>query len=144
MISHHGDKGMQPLKVLVLDDEPIVGKYVKPALTKHGIYVEVFENPDQAIARINETEFDVVVSDIRMKGMDGFKVLDSVVSKSARTKVIIITGYASREVEREAFAKGAFDFIAKPFKPKDLRLAIHKAAKALGHPGLGSPEIVES
>jgi DNA-binding NtrC family response regulator len=131
---------MQPLKVLILDDEPIVGRQLKPKLTKYGIDVEVFEDPAQAMARIQETGFDVVVSDIRMKGLDGLKVLDIVMSKSVRTKVIIITGYASREVEREALVKGAFDFIAKPFKPQDLRLAIHKAAKALGHPGIEPPE----
>ncbi len=134
---------MRPLKVLILDDEPIVRNNLKPALTKYGVDVEVFGDPDQAVARINETEFDVVVSDIRMKGMDGLEVLERIRAKSLRTKVIIITGYTSREVEREALAKGAFDFITKPFKPQDLRLAINKAAKALGHAGLRSPERVE-
>jgi DNA-binding NtrC family response regulator len=131
---------MRPLKVLILDDEPIVGRHLKPALSRDGMDVEIFEDPNQAVARINETEFDVVVSDIRMKGMDGLKVLDMVVSKSARTKVILITGYGSREVEREALIRGAFDFISKPFKPQDLRIAINKAAKALGHPGAGPIE----
>jgi DNA-binding NtrC family response regulator len=134
---------MQPLKVLILDDEPIVGRQLKQALSKYGTDVEIFENPDQAVIRINETEFDVVVSDIKMKGMDGLKVLDTVIAKSNRTKVIIITAYATKEVEREALARGAFDFIAKPFKPHDLRLALNKAAKALGHPGIGSLEVVE-
>lgn len=134
---------MQPLKVLILDDEPIVGRQLRPALSKYGIDVEIFESSDQAVARINEAEFDVVVSDIRMKGMDGLKVLDVVINKSKRTKVIIITGHATKEVEREALARGAFDFIAKPFKPHDLRLAINKAAKALGHPGIGSLETVD-
>jgi DNA-binding NtrC family response regulator len=128
---------MQPLKVLILDDEPIVGKRLGPALRKHGLDVEVFEDPNQAIARIGEIEFDIVVSDVRMEAMDGLKVLETVISKSARTKVIIITGYATVEVAREALVKGAFDFIAKPFKPNDLRLIINKAAKALGHPGIG-------
>ncbi len=133
---------MQPLKVLILDDEPIIGRQLRPALSKYGIDVEIFESPDQAVTRINETEFDIVVSDIQMKGMDGLRVLDAVISKSRRTKVIIITGYATEEVEREALVRGAFDFIAKPFKPHDLRLAINKAAKALGHPGIGPLETV--
>jgi DNA-binding NtrC family response regulator len=128
------------LKVLILDDEPIVGKRLKPALSKYGIDVEVFEDPHQAVARINETEFDIVVSDVRMEAMDGLKVLETVRSKSDRTKVIIITGYATVEVAREALVKGAFDFIAKPFKPNDLRLVINKAAKALGYPGIGALE----
>lgn len=134
---------MQPLRVLVLDDEPIVGKRLKPALSKYGLEVEVFENPEQAVARINEVEFDIVVSDVRMESMSGLKVLDIVMSRSARTKVIIITGYATVEVAREALVKGAFDFIAKPFKPNDLRIVINKAAKALGYPGIEPLETVE-
>jgi DNA-binding NtrC family response regulator len=126
---------MKPLKVLILDDEPIVGRHLQPALCRFGFDVEAFENPDQAIARINEMEFDVVVTDIRMKGIDGLKVLELVMSKSMRTKVIFITGYASRELEKEALSKGAFGFIAKPFKPGELQLAINNAAKALGYPG---------
>ena len=123
---------MKPLKVLILDDEPIVGRQLKRTLTRYGLDVEIFEKPDEAIARIEETKFDVVVSDIRMKGIDGLQVLDYVRARSMRTKVIIITGYTSRDVETEALAKGAFDFIAKPFKPRDLLLVINKAAGALG------------
>jgi DNA-binding NtrC family response regulator len=134
---------VKPLKVLILDDEPIVGRHLKPALCRFGFDVEAFEDPGQAIARINETEFDVVVTDLRMKGMDGLKVLELVMAKSIRTKVIFITGYASREVEREALSKGAFGFIAKPFKPVELHLAINSAARALGHPGVRFPENAE-
>jgi DNA-binding NtrC family response regulator len=135
---------MRPLRVLILDDEPIVGRYLKPALTKYGMDVEIFQDSDQAVARMNETTFNVVVTDIRMKGMDGLKVLEWIRSRFTRTKVIVITGYGSREVEREALIKGAFAFITKPFKPRDLLLAIDKAAKALDHTGLGPTEGTES
>ncbi len=131
---------MQTLKVLILDDEPIVGKFLKPALMKHEMEVEIFQDPDQALARMNETKFDVVVTDIRMKGMDGLKVLEWIRPRYPRTKVIVITGYGSREIEREALSRGAFAFITKPFKPRDLHFVIQKAAKALGHPGSGSAE----
>jgi len=59
------------------------------------------------------------------------EVLDYIKSHSKDTKVIMITGYATVEVAREALAKGAFDFIAKPFKPEDLRIIINKAVKEL-------------
>ena len=75
--------------------------------------------------------FDIVVTDIRMDEVDGLEVLEHVSAHSKNTKVIIITGYATVEVAREALAKGAFDFIAKPFKPNDLRAIIEKAAKQL-------------
>ena len=121
------------LDVLIPDDEPIVGKRLKPALAKIGCQVEIFVSPKEALDRIDEKEFDIVVTDIRMDNIDGLQVLEHVVKKSSRTKVIMITGYAMMAVAREAMEKGAFDFIAKPFKPDDLRKIIAKAAKALGY-----------
>ena len=120
------------LEVLLLDDEPIVGKRLKPALARIGCNVEVFEDPRKALERIDQKEFDIVVTDIRMDEVDGLQVLQHVRKASERTKVIMITGYAMMAVAREAMEKGAFDFIAKPFKPDDLRKVIAKAAKALG------------
>ncbi|MCD6295095.1 MAG: response regulator [Deltaproteobacteria bacterium] len=120
------------LEVLLLDDEPIVGKRLKPALAKIGCNVEVFEDPKKALERINQKEFDIVVTDIRMDEVDGLQVLEHVRQSSERTKVIMITGYAMMAVAREAMEKGAFDFISKPFKPDDLRKVIAKAAEALG------------
>ena len=120
------------LEVLLLDDEPIVGKRLKPALAKIGCNVEVFEDPKHALERIDQKEFDIVVTDIRMDDIDGLDVLQHVLKTSERTKVIMITGYAMMAVARDAMEKGAFDFIAKPFKPDDLRKVIAKAAKALG------------
>ena len=122
------------LEVLVLDDEPIVGKRLKPALAKVGCEVEVFDDPAAALARIAEKEFDVVVTDIRMDEIDGMQVLEAVNRKSPRTKVIMITGYAMMSLAREAMEKGAFDFIAKPFTPEDLREVIGRAAQALRSP----------
>ncbi len=122
---------VEKLDLLLLDDEPIVGKRLKPALTKMGWGVEVFVNPVEAIKRIDEKEFDIVVTDVRMHEVDGLEVLEHVKKKSERTKVIMITGYAMMELARQAMEKGAFDFIAKPFKPDDLRAVISKAAETL-------------
>lgn len=120
-------------QILILDDEPIVGKRLKPALEKFGCEVEVFEDGRKALERFNEKYFDIVVTDVRMEEIDGLQVLEQIKAKSEETKVIIITGYATIEVAREALIKGAFDFIAKPFKPNDLRLIIERAAKSLGY-----------
>jgi len=114
-------------EILVLDDEEIVGKRLKTALEKSGYAVEVFKDSREAVVRIAEKEFDIVVTDIRMEEIDGMEVLEHVLKKSERTKVIIITGYATVEVAREALTRGAFDFIAKPFKPDDLREVISRA-----------------
>jgi DNA-binding NtrC family response regulator len=126
----------ESLQIMLVDDEPIVGKRLKPALAKHGFEVEVFEDATLALQRLREKEFDIVVTDVRMEDVDGIQVLEEVLSRHQRTKVIVITGYATVEVAREALVKGAFDFIAKPFKPNDLRAVIDRAAKALGHKGI--------
>ena len=119
------------LKIMVIDDEEIVGKRLKPALEKRGDIIESFVNSKEALARLAEEHFDIVITDIRMDEIDGLEVLDYIKSHSKDTKVIMITGYATVEVAREALAKGAFDFIAKPFKPEDLRIIINKAVKEL-------------
>lgn len=119
------------LQILVLDDEPIVGKRLRTALEKNGHVVETFEDSRLALRRLDERDFDIIVTDVRMEEVDGIQVLEHVLERSARTKVIVITGYATVEVAREALAKGAFDFIAKPFKPDDLRQVIKKAAETL-------------
>ncbi len=125
------------LDILVLDDEPIVGKRLKPALEKEGHRVEVYEDPQSALMRLSEHEFDIVVTDVRMDDVDGIQVLEAVQARSKRTRVILITGYATVELAHEALAKGAFDFIAKPFKPQDLRAVIEKAASSLPAKRLG-------
>jgi DNA-binding NtrC family response regulator len=121
------------VQVLILDDEPIVGKRLAPALAKLGCVVESFEDPRKALERIEQKTFDIVVTDIRMEDIDGIEILEKVKERSDRTKVIMITGYATVEVAREALGKGAFDFIAKPFKPNDLREVVVRAAEALGY-----------
>ena len=119
------------LRIMVIDDEAIVGKRLKPALEKTGDIVEIFESPENALDHFMEHPADIVVTDIRMDKIDGIEILDRVLAHSASTKVVIITGYATVEIAREALSKGAFDFIAKPFKPSDLRAIIEKAAGEL-------------
>ena len=84
------------IQILVLDDEEIVGKRLKTALEKSDYDVEIFQDSRLAVARIAEKEFDIVVTDVRMEGFGGMEVLEHVLEKSARTKVILITGYATR------------------------------------------------
>jgi DNA-binding NtrC family response regulator len=119
------------LSIMIIDDENIVGKRLQPALEKRGDIVEAFVDSRKALERFDEKNFDIVITDIRMENIDGIEVLEHITSRSKRTKVIMITGYATVEVAREALAKGAFDFIAKPFKPNDLRSIIEKAAQQL-------------
>lgn len=119
------------LDICIIDDEIVVCKRLAQALTRDKHSVETFVDSRSAIERINEKSFDIVVTDIRMDNIDGMEVLEYIIKKGDKTKVIMISGYATIEIAREAQAKGAFDFISKPFKPQDLREIISKAAEEL-------------
>ena len=121
----------QTCEILIVDDETIVGERLKGLIEKDGHRVETFNDPAAALQRIEEKDFDIVISDIRMGDIDGIQVMEKVFQKSRRIKVIMITGYATLELARESLTKGAFDFIAKPFKVKEVRKAIKKAAELL-------------
>lgn len=121
---------MAQTQIMIIDDEPIVGKRLKQALEKSGYAVETFQTGATALNRLAEKEFDIVVTDVRMDEIDGLDILNRVNQQWPKTKVIIITGYATIEVARQALAKGAFDFVAKPFKPDELREVIQRAVKS--------------
>jgi DNA-binding NtrC family response regulator len=125
---------MATLRVLVLDDEPIVGQRLRSILSKLGCEIEVHDRPNEAFIRMFEKRFDVVISDIVMDELDGLHLLEYWKRHCCKTKIILITGYPNEEVVRRAKQHGAFDFLAKPFDPEQLRAAVVRAAAALGIP----------
>jgi DNA-binding NtrC family response regulator len=116
------------LEILVLDDEPIVCTRLKPALEKEGYYIETFTNSSLAKQRLEEKSFDIVVTDLKMAEIDGLALLKFVREKWAHTRVIIISGFATVDVTREAFQAGVRDVIAKPFKISQLKELIKRVA----------------
>lgn len=113
--------------ILILDDEPIVLKRLKPALEKGGYEVEVFSRSEDAARRILEKKFDIVITDLKMEGIDGMQFLTQVKERYPSTEVIVITGFATMETAKESFQKGVFDFLAKPFKIGEILEAVKKA-----------------
>jgi DNA-binding NtrC family response regulator len=123
--------GTKPRRLLVIDDEAIVGKRLHQVFGKMGFQVEVFDNAIPAMEAVTNRPFDIVVTDLKMEGMDGMEVLARVRQLNPATRVIIITGYAQPETEEEAFNLGVFDFIPKPFRLEQLKESILKALKEL-------------
>ncbi|GAB6905658.1 conserved hypothetical protein [Desulfosarcina cetonica] len=119
--------------ILVLDDETIVLKRLRPALEKAGYAVEVFSRSAEAFNRIQQATFDIVITDLKMDGLDGMQFLTEVKDRSPKTEVIVITGFATMETARESFQKGVFDFLVKPFKLGEI-LETVKRAEAKIHP----------
>jgi DNA-binding NtrC family response regulator len=108
-------------KILILDDEPIVGDRLKPALEKCGYDVETQIDSQAAIDQLAGTRYDVLITDLKMAGPSGLDVLRFVKEQSPGTRVIVITGYATAEQAKESIKGGAVDFIAKPFRISQLR-----------------------
>lgn len=114
-------------RLLVVDDESIVGKRLKQVFSKIGFEVETYTEAAPAMAAMTEKPFDIVVTDLKMKGMDGMEVLKRVRDMNPRTQVIIITGYASPATEELAQQQGVFEFLAKPFRLDELKQVIFRA-----------------
>jgi DNA-binding NtrC family response regulator len=107
-------------RILILDDEPIDCKRLKPTFQKMGYEVETFTDSASALTRLRETTFNIVITDLKMEGADGMQVLMGAKESSAATHVIVITGFATLDTAKESYRKGAFDFVAKPFKLSDI------------------------
>jgi CheY-like chemotaxis protein len=124
--------------VLVVDDEEIVRDSVTEWLKSEGYNVDSAEDGLEALKKIKEGEYDVVVLDMKLPGMDGLAVLRQVHETNPDIKVIIITAYASVETAVQALKAGAVDYIIKPFEPEKLEASV---AKWIGRPRitLGAP-----
>lgn len=116
------------LEILILDDEEIVCARLKPALEKDGYGIETFTDSRAAKQRLQEKSFDIVVTDLKMAEIDGLGILRFVRDTWPETKVIIISGFATVDVTREAFQTGVRDVIAKPFKIGKLKEVIKRVA----------------
>lgn len=117
------------IQALVLDDEAIVRQRLEDYLTKKGVAVETFGDSAEAIERLRQRSFDVVITDLKMRGPSGLDVLHEVKSLELPTQVILMTGYGSIEAAREAEMVGAFEFIDKPFEMASMLALVKKAAK---------------
>ena len=113
----------------VIDDEPIIHEVLGELLTSEGYTVELSSNGEEALKKQPDFEFDLILLDLLMPGMDGITVLKKLKDLDPRAVIIIITAYASVESAIEAMKIGAFDYVQKPFKHDDLLLTIERAIK---------------
>lgn len=114
--------------ILVVDDDPHMHESVSLLLSASGHDVVTAENAEQALEKLQQTDFDVVLTDIRMPGISGVELTERIHKLNPEVPVILMTAYAEMDVSVDAIHKGAFDFIIKPYKPDYL---IHSIAKAI-------------
>jgi len=118
---------MPSSKIMVIDDEKIVGDMAKLSLEQDGYHVETFLNAQPALKRLEEERFDIVVTDYKMKGIDGMEVLKAVKDRYPATHVIMITAFANLDAAIEALRGDVHDFFPKPVKIKELKSSIKRA-----------------
>lgn len=116
------------LRILVLDDEPIVCKRLQPALEKLGFAVDTFTQSVEAMHQVQQSAYGIVITDLKMKKIDGMRFLEEVKKQRPQTEVIVVTGFATMETAKQSFQKGVFDFIAKPFKLSEIQDVVTRAA----------------
>src|ERR671912_2732571 len=102
--------------LLIVDDERPLREAVAERLTDHGFDVEQVSSGEDALQRLGEFAFDVIITDLRLPGIDGRKVLDDAIERYPEIIAIVITGFGTVKDAVEAIKQGATDFITKPFQ----------------------------
>ncbi|MGA1826583.1 MAG: sigma-54-dependent transcriptional regulator [bacterium] len=103
-------------KIVIIDDDPSIGKYLSTMLERHGYTVTYTTDPLDGIEKIRNDFYDCAMVDIKMYGIDGFEVLRSIKEISPMTGIIMMTAFASTKTAVQAMKDGADDYITKPFK----------------------------
>jgi CheY-like chemotaxis protein len=118
-------------KVLVVDDDPVVGKSFDRVLSQEKGYVVITaHNAAEALEKMREQEYDVVFTDIKMPGMDGVELAETVKARRPWTPVVIVTGYGSVANEMRAKAAGVAGFMHKPLSPEMIEESAEHALHA--------------
>lgn len=119
------------ISILIVDDEDSVRDSLLNWFLEDGYEVEAAENAKKALQLLEERNFNIILADIKMPGMDGLELHRRIRSLNRETIVIIMTAFASVETAVQALKDGAFDYVTKPFDPDDLSHLIRNAASQI-------------
>jgi DNA-binding NtrC family response regulator len=117
-----------PERILVVDDEPNMLRLLKTILMdKTGFEVTTTNNPLEVSKLLQESHYDLVVTDLKMPLVDGIDLIGIVKNLDVTMPIIVITAYGTIETAEEAIQKGAYDFITKPFRKETILITIKRA-----------------
>jgi DNA-binding response OmpR family regulator/flavodoxin len=117
------------MHVLVIDDEVAVNNNVRKILKKKGYRVDQATSKAEALEKIDQRDYRLVLLDLKMPGVKGLELLEAIRTVRPQAKVIIITGYASIETAVQTARMGAVDYVPKPFTPDEIRSATENAVR---------------
>lgn len=120
---------MNTTAILLVDDDPMLLQALSRAiaLRMSTLDVEVLDSAQEALQRLEKQEYDTIVSDIKMPGMDGFALLAQVQTQHPETPVIFITGQSDHQLALRALRGGAYDYLLKPIDRDDFLAALQRA-----------------
>ena len=122
----------QPMRVLIVDDEPNIRRTLRVALETMGHSVEDASNRREALAKTSGHPFDVAMVDLRLGEDSGLDLLEPLLTQAPRLSVVMITAHASIDSALDAIRRGAFDYLPKPFNPGQVRAVLERVAKVRG------------
>jgi len=131
-----GGRVLRSRRILVVDDELDTRTLIADVLEEEGYDVRTCATAEQALALLDQEPFDLILSDIKMPGIDGIELLRRVRARGLDTFVILITAYASVETAVQALRGEAFDYLTKPFSLAELRQRVRHALRAKEEPHL--------
>ncbi len=118
---------MKRPRILLVDDEVVFANNLFKLVSKRGYDAVVVYNGADAVSIVGEKEFDVIILDMKMPGMDGIATLKEIKKKVPSVEVVILTGHGSVESGIEGMQLGAFDFLMKPVSIDDLQEKVSEA-----------------
>ncbi len=119
----------KPMTVLAVDDDAEMCEMIVTALKPRGITVTTATSAERALALLRDCDYDVVATDLNMKGMSGIELCRAIVANREDIPVVVITAFGSMEAAVEAIRAGAYDFVTKPFDFDAFVLALGRAAQ---------------
>ncbi len=117
---------MSSAKILIVDDELIMRESLAGWLQRDGHTIQTAPSGEEALEKLKETHFDIMLVDIKMEGISGLEVLEQVKESDPDVAVVMITAYGSIPTAIEAMKNGAYDYMLKPFDPNELGVLIEK------------------
>jgi DNA-binding NtrC family response regulator len=125
---------MTQRKILVVDDEKNIRLMLSQTLASNTTVVETAINGEEALQKLEQSSYDLVLLDLRMPGMDGVEVLHQAHARHPNLPVILLTAHGTVETAVEAMRGGAVNFMQKPFSPREIRDAVDSALKGRNSP----------
>ncbi len=118
--------------ILIIDDDREMGALIRKVLRRENYRVQVAHSGQEGILMLRRQSFDLIISDLRMPGISGIELIRTAKKIAPETPLILITAFGDIQTYLEALGAGAFDYINKPLKMRDLRHSIRKALVSTG------------